>query len=144
MLSAGIVPVKLGRDGTIRFLILRCYAYWDFPKGGVHSGEDPLDAAIRELWEETALPAPEFPWGTDYFETEPYGGSRRRSKIARYYLGSVTRGEVRLIVAPALGIPEHHEFRWASSSEAWNLLGPRLRKVLSWALMKLEASQGVA
>lgn len=29
--------------------------FWDLPKGQRHPGEDPLDAALRECWEETNL-----------------------------------------------------------------------------------------
>ncbi len=28
---------------------------WQMPQGGIDSGEDPLDAAYRELWEETGI-----------------------------------------------------------------------------------------
>ncbi len=31
------------------FLLLRCYKYWDFPKGEVEDGEANLVAALREL-----------------------------------------------------------------------------------------------
>ena len=38
LLSAGIVPVALD-DGEPRYLLLRAYRYWDFPKGVVEPGE---------------------------------------------------------------------------------------------------------
>ena len=28
---------------------------WQFPQGGIDKGEDPLDAAYRELFEETGI-----------------------------------------------------------------------------------------
>ncbi len=30
---------------------------WQMPQGGIDPGEAPLDAALRELWEETGIPA---------------------------------------------------------------------------------------
>ena len=46
--SAGVVVVRRSAGGW-RYLLLRAYGYWDFPKGEVEPGEDPLEAARREL-----------------------------------------------------------------------------------------------
>src|SRR4051812_28558797 len=96
-LSTGVVPVYLG-DLPL-FLVLRVYRYWDFPKGLVERKETPLQAALRELKEETTLIEVEFPWGSDFIETEPYS----YGKIARYYLGQVTTLQVSLPINPLLG-----------------------------------------
>lgn len=131
--SAGIIPVRLSPQGE-QFLVLRCFRYWDFPKGEIDAGEDPLTAASRELTEETGLADAHFRWGRGYIETPRYG----RGKIARYYLAEVPVGEVYLPVSPELGRPEHDEFRWASAAEARRLFNPRLCAVLDWALLQLE------
>lgn len=135
ILSAGIIPVHFGPDGP-SYLLLRCYQYWDFPKGGVHEGEEPLAAAERELEEETTLTHPRFVWGHEYRETEPYA----RGKIARYYLAEVTSRDVSLPVVPALGVPEHHEFRWVDYRQARALVSLRVRPILDWAHAKIAAS----
>jgi bis(5'-nucleosidyl)-tetraphosphatase len=127
--SAGIVPVRI-EHGAPLLLLLRCYGYWDFPKGEVEPGEDPRQTALRELGEETGLGAPRFRWGHVYVETEPYG----RGKIARYYLAAAPDGDVSLPVSPELGRPEHHEYRWVTPDEAETLLNPRLQRVLHWAM----------
>ena len=72
VLSVGIVPVRETEQGP-RFLLLRCYGYWDFPKGEVEPGEDPLAAALRELEEEAGISGPDLPWGPGYYETPRYG-----------------------------------------------------------------------
>ncbi len=127
-LSAGVVVVH-PEAGQWRFLLLRAFRYWDFPKGEVGPGEDPLDAARREVREETGITDLEFRWGRVCYETAPYG----RGKVARYYLAASRQKEVVLGVNPELGRPEHHEFRWCSYEEATVLLGPRVRAVLEWA-----------
>lgn len=136
-LSAGVVVVR-ATGGEWRFLLLRAYRYWDFPKGEVGEGEEPREAALREVREETGLTDLLLRWGDDYVETPPYG----RGKVARYYLGESPRGEVTLGVSPELGRPEHHEHRWCGAQEARDLLNERLRAVLDRCLERLPARPG--
>ena len=53
-LSAGVIIVRDTREGR-RFLLLRAFNHWDFPKGLVENGETPFEAAVREVCEETTL-----------------------------------------------------------------------------------------
>ncbi|NBC14551.1 MAG: NUDIX domain-containing protein [Gammaproteobacteria bacterium] len=138
--AAGIIPVRFGAadDSAApapHFLLLRAYNYWDFPKGELEPGEAPLAAARREAAEETSLDDFRLRWGESYIETERYG----RGKIARYYLAEAPAGDVELPVSQELGRPEHHEFRWATAAQARELLNERLRRVLDWALERLDA-----
>ena len=128
VLSAGAVILRRF-DKHYRYLLLRVRDYWDFPKGMVEPGEDPLAAAIRETEEETTLTDLDFRWGQAYIETEPYG----KNKIARYYLAESPKGEVFLPVTEELGKPEHEEFRWLEYDAARGLLVPRVLAVLDWA-----------
>ena len=131
--SAGAVIVRRGDDGW-RYLVLRCFRNWDFPKGRIEESETALEAARREVAEETSLPPFEMPWGEVFRETEPYA----RGKIARYYLGHSVDGDVLLPVSAELGRPEHHEYRWTTVAEAERLLPPRLRPILAWAVSVVE------
>ena len=119
-----------------RYLVLRCYRNWDFPKGMIEADETPLDAARRETREETSLDDLALSWGEDFRETEPYAGG----KVARYYVAESPDGRVDLPVSPALGRPELHEYRWAERAEAERLLPPRLRPVLAWAAAVVEGA----
>lgn len=130
--SAGVVVVRRF-DEDWRYLLLRSFQYWDFPKGGVEPGEAPLAAAVRETREEAGLSDLAFRWGETYIETEPYS----RGKIARYYLAESPVGEVILHPSALLGRPEHEEFRWLSDRAARKLLVPRVRRVLDWAYDRL-------
>ena len=120
-------------ESGVRLLVLRAYRNWDFPKGLVDAGEDQLDAAKREIREETGLADVEFPFGEEHRETVPYSGN----KIARYYLAETTEHDIELPVSPELGRPEHQEFRWVGFDEAEDLLPPRLAGVLEWARAKI-------
>jgi bis(5'-nucleosidyl)-tetraphosphatase len=131
-LSSGVVVVRETGAG-VRFLLLRAYRNWDFPKGLVEPGEDPLQAAVREAREEAALSDLAFEWGTDFIETEPYA----RNKVARYYVARTRAERVVLGVNPALGRPEHHEHRWVDLTEAFALTVPRLHRVIAWAASKV-------
>ena len=130
-LAAGMVVLRRF-DGDWRWLMLRAYRNWDFPKGEVEPGEDPLAAARREVEEETGLSGLAMPWGEGYSETVPY-----RGKVARYYLAESPEGDVSLPVSAELGRPEHHEFRWVGLDEARLLAPPRLQNVIAWAAQEV-------
>ena len=132
-LSCGVIPLR--KTGTHwEVLLLRCYKNWDFPKGMIDPGEDPLDAAKREFKEETGITDIEIISAELFIETEPYS----HGKIARYYPGMVTTDtQVVIRPNPVTGILEHHEFRWFRLSEADEKLVPRLKKVLAWARLNL-------
>lgn len=127
-LSAGVVILRRWPEGW-RCLLLRAYRNWDFPKGLVEAGEEPLQAAIREAQEEAGLADLDFRFGTDFCATAPYAGG----KVARYYLAESRAGDVVLPVSAELGRPEHHEFRWTDFAGARRLVVPRLLPVVDWA-----------
>lgn len=128
-LSAGVVITGPEQEPR-RWLLLRAWRNWDFPKGKVEPGETPLQAALREVAEETGIVDLRFPWGEQWQETAPYN----RGKVARYYLGRTGVHRIHLPISPGLGRPEHHEYRWAGDAEALQLLPPRLHPVFRWAL----------
>ena len=131
-LSAGVVVLRETPAGRL-FLLLRAWRYWDFPKGAVEPGETALQAAIREVQEETGIDDLEFAWGESFRETPPYN----RGKVARYYLARTGQERVVLAANPVTGVHEHMEYRWMTHAQALKVLSPRLLKIMEWVMTEL-------
>jgi 8-oxo-dGTP pyrophosphatase MutT (NUDIX family) len=131
-LSAGVVVVRRAA-GEWLYLLLRAFNHWDFPKGMVEPGEEPLAAALREVREESTLDDLDFAWGEDWTETGPYSAG----KVARYYLAETRRADVTLPFNPLIGRAEHSEYRWVEFDAAMQLVSPRVRPVVRWAAQAL-------
>ena len=127
-LSCGVVVARES-DGGWYTLMLRAYHHWDFPKGIREPGEEPLEAALREVHEETSIDDLSFDWGDRFFETGPYS----RGKVARYYIARTAQEDVEMGISPETGAPEHHEWRWVSFDEAYDIGSPRVRQIVQWA-----------
>ena len=127
-LSCGIVLAR-GDGEHCLTLLLRAYQYWDFPKGLNEPGETPIDTALRELREETGIDQADFDWGDRFLETGPYS----RGKVARYYIARTEQSDVVIGPSPDTGEPEHHEWRWVSFDEAYDITAPRVKEVVRWS-----------
>jgi len=131
-LSAGVVVVRETAEGW-RFLLLRAFSHWDFPKGMVEPDEDPRAAAVREVREESLIDDLSFAWGDSSTRTGPYS----RGKVAQYFIASTPTAQVTLSVNVELGRPEHSEYRWVDYDEALRIVSPRVRPVVQWAAQVL-------
>ena len=127
-LSCGVVVIRKTGSSWLT-LMLRAYHHWDFPKGIREAGEDPMQAAIREVREETSIDDLSFDWGDRFFETGPYS----RGKIARYFIAVTEQEQVVMGPSPETGEPEHHEWRWVTFDEAYDIGSPRVRQIVQWA-----------
>lgn len=127
-LSCGAVVVRKTDDGW-KTILLRAFHHWDFPKGIREAGEDPMQAAVREIDEETGIRDLEFNWGDRFFETGPYS----KGKVARYYMAQTDQETIEMGLSPETGEPEHHEWRWVSFDEAYDMGSPRVRSIVQWA-----------
>lgn len=128
-LSCGVVVVRRLKDDWV-FLLLRAYRFWDLPKGLLNANEEPLQAAIREVAEETTICDLQFKWGHVFKETEPYN---KGTKVARFYIAETLTVKVSLPINPELGRAEHNAFLWADYQKSQKILSPRLQEIVSWA-----------
>jgi len=139
--SAGVVVFR--EDGERSYLLLRSALtrrpVWEFPKGAIEAGETELEAALRELCEETGLETADYTVLDGFREEERYfftrgSGEERRliNKQVVYFLARWHSGEVRIS-------REASRFVWATAAEARRLLRfPEKRRVLANAEQWLE------
>ncbi|MCH8302511.1 MAG: NUDIX domain-containing protein [Proteobacteria bacterium] len=127
-LSCGAVLVRKTESGWVT-LMLRAYRNWDFPKGIREAGESPMQAAVREVGEETGITDLSFDWGERFTDTGPYN----QGKVARYFLARTEEEEVEMGISPELGRPEQHQYRWIAFDSAYDISSPRVRLVVRWA-----------
>lgn len=111
---------------------------WQMPQGGIDDGEDPYQAALRELYEETNIKSVEklgeiaewlaYDIPRDIIG-EAWGGKYRGQKQKWYALRFVGEEREINITNPAGGHkPEFIDWRWAKMSELPDLVVPFKRQ----------------
>ncbi|MCB1135046.1 MAG: NUDIX domain-containing protein [Chlamydiia bacterium] len=128
--SFGIIPLQ-ERDGIWNVLLIQHRAgHWAFPKGHLDEGEGPIEAAVRELKEETSL-------DIEYFvdappKAESYSFYHRGSRINKTvtYFPAVVQGA--LVFQPE----EIADGRWVPLLEAGNYVSFAQARSICDELMK--------
>ncbi len=107
--SCGVLVV---RDEPVReFLLMKHPDRWDLPKGHVDPGETEIECALRELWEETGIPAdaialdPGFRFAVQYQVQSRRTGWAWWPKTLVVFLGRLLR-DVEITTS------EHEACRW--------------------------------
>lgn len=125
--SSGFLIFRLGRP--IQFLLMQHANRWDLPKGRIDPGETLMQAALRELEEETGIQRndlwvdPNFQYSQRYTIGEP---KKPRLKELIIYLGWLN-------IDRPLQLTEHIGFRWFDWSPPHTVqpqtIDPLLKKV---------------
>jgi bis(5'-nucleosidyl)-tetraphosphatase len=139
--SAGTIPFCPREGQEPLFLILHSAtvrnprARWEFPKGGVESGESTRQAAAREFTEETSLVDWSFREGFE--RTLSYTYIRKGRKVIKtvtYYLVEVRDRNAIACSAEHVEDPNGQWYRWGTFSEITELLyHTKIRQVFAEA-----------
>lgn len=115
--SFGIIPTRVGNRQRLYLLIRHHAGHWGFPKGHADADETGIQAARRELREETGIA--EVDVSDDVEFTEEYRFSRDGQmfhKTVTYYLGTVNTSAV------VIQDEELQDFRWVPFRQAMELI----------------------
>jgi len=117
--SAGIVVYHVTSQGIMEYLVLQYGAgHWDFAKGKLEDGETKIEAAIRELHEETELSGVEIKPGFEeslLYRFKDFTG-KMIEKTVHFFVGQLLeKGEVQLS-------HEHKDYKWLPYNQAIQLL----------------------
>jgi bis(5'-nucleosidyl)-tetraphosphatase len=135
--SAGVIVIRFENNNPY-FLLLRSFDFWDFPKGKIEGDESKIQAAIREVKEESGIDDLSFDWGRAYYETETFG---RDKKVVYYFMAKTNSKNVQLEKNPITGLKEHEEYKWVSFDEAKDLTRYRINRAINWAMDRIKAFQ---
>lgn len=88
--AAGCVVARRNKKGKARYLIVHRphYGDWTLPKGKLDKGESFLDAALREVKEETGIVGK----GARFIGSIGYVTQAGNTKVVRWWLTTVKRG----------------------------------------------------
>ena len=129
--SAGVVVIdKSSEVPTV--LCVRAYSNWDFPKGHLEPGETHVEAAVRELEEETTLSLQDVKLNGLKAPSITYGSGKGK-KTATYFLADRTSDKRPFLpVSEELGRPENDEFKWVPYTQLDSLMPARLVPVVTY------------
>jgi putative (di)nucleoside polyphosphate hydrolase len=112
---------------------------WQMPQGGIDPAEDPRQAAMRELWEETGVRSAEYLGETDWltYDFPPYDGppshrlAKFRGQRQKWFALRFTGQDSELDpLTPRNGqAPEFDQWRWERLDRVADLVVPFRREI---------------
>ncbi|MEM0324887.1 MAG: NUDIX domain-containing protein [Candidatus Aenigmatarchaeota archaeon] len=112
--SCGAIVFYKEND-NIEFLVLKYPNYWGFPKGEKEKNESEIEAAKREIKEETNLDVEFIPGFRREYEYSYWLHGKLIRKRAIFFLARAKSKDVKISW-------EHEDFKWLNFEEAIKLL----------------------
>lgn len=119
--SGALIFRKSPKRGIVWLLLHNTKGHWDFPKGNIRKGETELEAAVREVKEETGINDLHFYAGfeekiTYFYNKGAYSGKQEMTfKQVYFHLAETKAKEIEIS-------SEHSGFSWLSENEALSVL----------------------
>lgn len=130
---AGFVIFRRTSEGTKFLLLYRRGSYWNFPKGHFKPGERTIDAALRELEEETGIKKSDLHIIPNFRAYERFQFRVENERIfdtVILFLAETHKADVKIIPR------EHSGYAWFLPRDAMTVIGKKYedtRKVLRQA-----------
>lgn len=118
-ISAGIIIYRKTPEGPVFLLLYHGHGYWNFPKGKIESEEKALQAALREVREETGLRHNDIFLNRAFRAHERFVFHRQKEKVFKiviFYLAETK--QARITVSD-----EHTGYGWFAYRDALKILG---------------------
>ncbi len=120
----------------LSFLLMQHPTRWDLPKGHVDGGETEIQCALRELWEETGIPASrividgDFRFEHDYTVSLAKHDYRPKRKTLTIFLAELSDPNFKIRAS------EHEGYKWFDWQPPHNIqartINPVLKSIEAW------------
>lgn len=137
--SFGVIPVCF-IEGKPYFAVIRDKSgWWSFPKGHKETGETDVDAALRELQEETGIINCQIENSAIFYEKYKYvRGGYLIDKTVKYFLGLTNFQKI------TIDCNELSDCRWFDAETALKILSaPAAKEILKKALKLLQTKKTI-
>lgn len=118
-ISAGIIIFRKTQEGPKFLLLYHGHNYWNFAKGKIEQEEKSLQAALREVKEETGIGSGDLRLIRDFKAHERFSFKRQGTQIFKvviFYLAETRAADIKIS-------SEHEGYGWFLIRDAKNILG---------------------
>lgn len=107
-ISAGIIIYRRTKDGLKFLMLYHGKDYWNFPKGHLEAGEKGIQAALREVSEETGIKSKNLTLEKNFRLTDKYFFIREKKHIFKIVILFLARAENAEVKVSS----EHEGYGW--------------------------------